>query len=101
MRYLFIIILISFSAFSQTDEEILNQVIQTVKSQNITTKSQALDALRANGMSELQARQLAVQRGISFDQFIKELFPIENSKNTDISENLEFDNDKEDDTGGH
>ena len=96
MRYLFIIILISFSAFSQTDEEILNQVIQTVKSQNITTKSQALDALRANGMSELQARQLAVQRGISFDQFIKELFPIENSKNTDISENLEFDNDKED-----
>ena len=96
MRYLFIIILISFSAFSQTDEEILNQVIQTVKSQNITTKSQALDALRANGMSELQARQLAVQRGISFDQFINELFPIENSKNTDISESLEFDNDKED-----
>lgn len=96
MRYLFIIILISFSAFSQTDEEILNQVIQTVKSQNITTKSQALDALRANGMSELQARQLAVQRGISFDQFINDLFPIENSKNTDISESLEFDNDKED-----
>ena len=81
MRFLLIIILISFSGFSQTNEAIINQAVQTAKSQNITTRSQALDALKANGMTETQARQLATQRGISYDQLINELFPNENSEN--------------------
>ena len=60
MRYLFIIILISFAGFSQTNETVINQAAQAVQSQNITTRSQAIDALKANGMTETQARQLAM-----------------------------------------
>ena len=62
MRYFFIIMLISFASFSQTNEAVINQAIQTVKSQNITTQSQVLDVLKANGITELQARQLAIMR---------------------------------------
>ena len=85
MRCLFIIILISFTGFSQTNETIINQASQVAKSKNIMTRSQALDALRANGMTETQARQLATQRGISYDQLINELFPNENSENSENS----------------
>ena len=81
MRYFFIIMLISFASFSQTNEAVINQAIQTVKSQNITTQSQVLDVLKANGITELQARQLAIMRGISYDQFINELLPNENLEN--------------------
>ena len=91
MRYLLLIILISFSAFSQTNEAIINQAIQTAKSENITTKSQAIDALKANGMSEAQARQLAIQRGISYDQLINEIFSNANSENSNLQENVAFD----------
>ena len=81
MRYLFIIILISFTGFSQTNETVINQATQAAQSQNITTRSQVPDALKANGMTETQARQLAIHRGISYDQLINELFPMENSEN--------------------
>ena len=43
--------LISFASFSQTNEAVINQAIQTVKSQNITTQSQVLDVLKANGIT--------------------------------------------------
>tara|TARA_B100000963_G_scaffold360524_1_gene391730 strand:- start:19236 stop:21863 length:2628 start_codon:yes stop_codon:yes gene_type:complete len=86
MRYLFVIILISFTGFAQTNETVINQASQVVKSENITTKSQALDAMKANGMTETQARQLASQRGISYDQLINELFPNENSENPNKEE---------------
>ena len=89
MRYLFVIILISFTGFSQTNETIINQATQAVQSQNITTRSQVQDALRANGMTETQARQLATQRGISYDQLINELFPNENSENPNMDETSE------------
>ena len=82
---LFVIILISFTGFSQTNETLINQATQAVQSQNITTRSQAVDALKANGMTETQARQLASQRGISYDQLINELFPNENSENPIVS----------------
>ena len=85
MRCLFIIILISFTGFSQPNETIINQASQVAKSKNIMTRTQALDALRANGMTETQARQLATQRGISYDQLINELFPNENSENSENS----------------
>jgi len=95
MRYLFVIILISFTGFSQTNETVINQAAQTVQSQNINTRTQALDALRANGMTEIQARQLATQRGISYDQLINELFPNENSENPNTDETLQSDNSEE------
>ena len=90
MRFLFFIILLSFAGYSQTNENIVNQAIQTAKAQNITTKSQAVDVLKANGMTEAQARQLATQRGVSYDQLINELFPKENSGNSDLNENSDF-----------
>ena len=95
MRYLFVIILISLNGFSQTNETVINQAAQAVQSQNITTRTQALDALRANGMTETQARQLATQRGISYDQLINELFPNENSENPNTDETLQSDSSEE------
>ena len=82
--------LISFASFSQTNEAVINQAIQTVKSQNITTQSQVLDVLKANGITELQARQLAIMRGISYDQFINELLPNENLENFNPEKVLKF-----------
>ena len=64
----------SISVFSQTNEVIINQAVQTAKSQNITTKSQAVKALEASGMTENQARQLARQRGLSYDQLLNQYF---------------------------
>ena len=65
MRLIYILILFSFFGFSQTNEVLINQAVQTAESQNITTtKSQAVQALAASGMTEAQARQLAAQRGI-------------------------------------
>tara|TARA_X000000950_G_scaffold106258_1_gene133805 strand:+ start:1497 stop:4127 length:2631 start_codon:yes stop_codon:yes gene_type:complete len=74
MRYIFFIILLSFAGFSQTNEAIINQAVQTAKSNNITTKSQALKALDASGMTENQARQLARQRGLSYDKLLDQYF---------------------------
>ena len=95
MRYLFVIILISFTGFSQTNETIIKQATQAVQSQNITTRTQALDALKANGMTETQARQLATQRGISYDQLINELFPNENSASPDKDQSSDSEDSKE------
>ena len=97
--------LISFASFSQTNEAVINQAIQTVKSQNITTQSQVLDVLKANGITELQARQLAIMRGISYDQFINELLPNENLENfnperilnSELGEEIEETNEEEKD----
>ena len=91
MRYFFIIILISLTGFSQTNEALINQAIQTVKSQNITTRTQVLDTLRANGITEAQARQLAIQRGISFDQLINDLFPNINLQNSIVEQSSNLD----------
>lgn len=99
MRYLFFIILISLTGFSQTNEAVINQATQAIQSQNITTKSQALDALKANGMTELQARQLATQRGISYDQLINELFPNDNIENSDLKENPDSEENSDSDDG--
>ena len=97
MRVIFFIIFLSFAGYSQTNENIVNQAIQTAKAQNITTKSQAVDVLKANGMTEIQARQLATQRGISYDQLINELFPNENSENSDSNENIDFEENSDSD----
>ncbi len=74
MRFLFIIIFTSSSVLSQTNEVLINQAVQTAKSQNITTISQAIDALKSRGISESQARQIAAQRGLSYDKLLEEYF---------------------------
>ena len=79
MRLLYILILISCFSFSQTNEVLVNQAVQTAKSQNITTKSQAVKALEASGMTENQARQLARQRGLSYDQLLNQYFKDDSS----------------------
>ncbi|MDC1179865.1 SLBB domain-containing protein, partial [Flavobacteriaceae bacterium] len=57
--------------------------------QNITTQSQAIQALAASGMTEAQARQLAAQRGISYDELLNDYFSdeinIESSTDPDSS----------------
>ncbi|MFL2592498.1 MAG: SLBB domain-containing protein, partial [Flavobacteriaceae bacterium] len=85
MRYLFVIILISLSGFSQTNEAVINQAVQTAKSQNITTKSQAVKALEASGMTENQARQLARQRGLSYDQLLNQYFSGDANSDSSLS----------------
>ena len=87
MRLLYVFILISCFSFSQTNEVLINQAVQTAKSQNITTKAQAVKALEASGMTENQARQLARQRGLSYDQLLNEYFKDDStSDNTSVSD---------------
>ena len=89
MRLIYIFILFTFFGFSQTNEVLINQALQTAESQNITTKSQAVQALAASGMTEAQARQLAAQRGISYDELLNDYFSdeinIESSTDPDTS----------------
>ncbi len=85
MRYLLVIILLSFSGFSQTNEAVINQAVQTAKSQNINTKSQAIKALEASGMTENQARQLARQRGLSYDQLLNQYFSGDANSDSSLS----------------
>ena len=89
MRLFYILIFFSFFGFSQTNEGLINQAAQTAKSQNITTQAQAIQALAASGMTESQARQLAAQRGISYDELLNDYFSdeinIESSTDPDTS----------------
>ena len=87
MRLLFILFFVSCFSFSQTNEVLVNQAVQTAKSQDITTPAQAAQALEASGLTETQARQLAAQRGLSYDQLLNDYFANENSENTDSEEN--------------
>ena len=79
MRLLHLFFFITFFSFSQTNEVLINQALQTAESQDIQTKSQAVKALQASGMSESQARQLARQRGVSYDQLLNDYFSDETS----------------------
>jgi len=74
MRLIYIFILFSFFSYSQTNEVLINQALETAESQNINTKSQAVQALAASGMTENQARQLAAQRGINYDELLNDYF---------------------------
>ena len=89
MRLLHLFFFITFFSFSQTNEVLINQALQTAESQDIQTKSQAAKALQASGMSESQARQLARQRGLSYDQLLNDYF----SDETSLIENIKGDPD--------
>ena len=88
MRLIYIFILFGFFGFSQTNEVIINQAMQQAETQNITTPSEAVQALEASGMTETQARQLAAQRGLTYDQLMNDYFSTEN---TDLEENSDSD----------
>ena len=81
MRYLYILLLFSMFGYSQTNEAIINQAVQQADTQNITTPAQAVQALESSGMTEAQARQLAAQRGLSYDQLLNDFFSDQNSEN--------------------
>ena len=89
MRFLYIFFFITCFSFSQTNEVLINQALKTAESQEIQTKSQAVKALQASGMSESQARQLARQRGVSYDQLLNDYF----SEKTSLIENINGDPD--------
>ena len=69
-----LIVIFSHSSFTQTNEVLINQAVQAAEAQNITTPAQAVQALEASGMTEAQARQLATQRGLSYDQLLNDFF---------------------------
>ncbi len=87
MRYLFILMFFSLISYSQTNEVLINQAVQTAKSQNIKTQSQVNQLLQANGLTETQARQLAAQRGLSYDQLLNEYFTdVNNTANESVND---------------
>ena len=96
MRLLYILVLISCFSFSQTNEVLVNQAVKDAESLNITTPAQAAQALEASGMTETQARQLAAQRGLSYDQLLNDFFFNENSENPDSKENEDSEEDEDD-----
>ena len=75
--------------YSQTNEAIINQAVQQAEAQNITTPAQAAEALQASGMTEAQARQLAAQRGLSYDQLLNDFFSDQNSENPEENSDSE------------
>lgn len=83
MRLFFVFFVFSFISFSQTNQALINQAVQTAESQDIKTKSQAVNALEASGMTENQARALAKQRGLSYDQLLDQYF----TDDTNLSKN--------------
>jgi hypothetical protein len=70
---------------SNAQNAIESQALSTAKSMNISTQQQALDALRKQGISEGQARQMARMRGVDFDSFLNTYFS--NSSNTNLQAN--------------
>tara|TARA_X000000950_G_scaffold14462_1_gene15626 strand:+ start:635 stop:3274 length:2640 start_codon:yes stop_codon:yes gene_type:complete len=80
MKYLYILLLTSIVGYSQSNEAIINQAVQKAKSLNIDTKSEAINALKSRGISESQARKIAAQRGLSYDNLLNEYFSEDNNK---------------------
>jgi len=67
-----LLLLMSNFLFAQVTEQ---QVLKEAKAQNINSRSDALAALQANGISESEARQLARQQGLDYDDFLTSYFP--------------------------
>ena len=82
-KYIFILLLLASNfTFSQVTE---GQVLQEAKARNITNRTQAMDAMKANGISEAQARQMARKQGINYDDFLNSYFPNQENKSSDSS----------------
>ncbi len=74
MRLFFLFTFFCFFGFSQSNNAELNQALNSAKNQDIKTKSQVQIALQKNGISESQAREIARQKGISYDEFLNSNF---------------------------
>ena len=82
-KYIFILLLLASNfTFSQVTE---GQVLQEAKARNITNRNQAMDAMKANGISEAQARQMARKQGINYDDFLNSYFPNQENNTSDAS----------------
>ena len=82
-KYIFTLLLLASNfTFSQVTE---GQVLQEAKARNITNRTQAMEAMKANGISEAQARQMARKQGINYDDFLNSYFPNQENKTSDPS----------------
>jgi len=63
----FLLLTVGFS-FAQSPTE--NAILKEAERRNIVTVDQALKTLKENGISESQARILAREKGVSFDEFL-------------------------------
>jgi protein involved in polysaccharide export with SLBB domain len=73
-------------SFAQVTEQ---AVLKEAKSRNINSRADALKALKANGISENEARQMARQQGLDYDSFLNSYFP--NQTNTPTSSSVDPD----------
>ena len=79
MRLFLSLVLFSFFGFSQSDNPEVNQALNTAKANNIKSKSDVKSALKQNGISESQARALARQKGVNYDEILNSNFTDDNS----------------------
>ena len=74
MRLFFLFSFFCLFGFSQSNSTEVNQALNTAKANNINTKSDVKKALQQNGISESQARALARQKGVSYDEILNSNF---------------------------
>ena len=74
MRLFFLFSFFCLFGFSQSNNTEVNQALNTAKANNINTKSDVKKALQQNGISESQARALARQKGVSYDEILNSNF---------------------------
>ena len=78
-----LILLFSVSVLAQVPTE--KAIMDEAKRRNIDTVEKALDELSKNGISENQAKELARQQGISFDDFLKNNFTAKSSMSNAVA----------------
>jgi polysaccharide biosynthesis/export protein len=74
MRLFFLFSFFCLLGFSQSNSTEINQALNTAKANNINTKSDVKKALQQNGISESQARALASQKGVNYDEILNSNF---------------------------
>lgn len=75
--YRFVLLLAIVCGYAQSPTE--NAVLKEAQRRNIVTVDQALKTLKENGISESQARILAREKGISFEEFLNNNFSSTNA----------------------
>ena len=78
-----LILLFSVSVLAQIPTE--KAIMDEAKRRNIDTVEKVLDELSKNGISENQAKELARQQGISFDDFLKNNFTAKSSMSNAVA----------------
>ena len=78
-----LILLFSVSVLAQVPTE--KAIMDEAKRRNIDTVEKVLDELSKNGISENQAKELARQQGISFDDFLKNNFTAKSSMSNAVA----------------